>query len=56
MFLQSCIMMNQSPNQNLDMINEKIVELKGICQFLDFQEGKEAEVEQCSQVRGNHAQ
>ena len=27
----------------LDMINEKIVELKGICQFLDFQEGKEAE-------------
>jgi hypothetical protein len=25
------------------MINEKIVELKGICQFLDFQEGKEPE-------------
>ena len=27
----------------LDMINEKIVELKGICQFLEFQEGKVAE-------------
>lgn len=27
----------------LDMINEKIVELKGICQFLEFQDGKVAE-------------
>ena len=27
----------------LDMINEKIVELKGISQFLEFQEGKVAE-------------